>query len=290
MNSCGNYMNSQLTLTSSEKLRCCICASAAATEAPFIRIDSFQLMKCKSCGLVFLDQAQVSPAKFLDAAQLKNGASALEYWGYPDIFKKHKSVFETFFRKRLAIILAKAPLAGDWFDVGSGYGLWQSFLKEIGIGARGIEIDEKAHKFCIEQGLDVEHVSIGNLQTHKKYSVITMCDVLEHIKDPVTVLKKCHELLIPGGLIYIQVPCVLGARYPYKDSLGLPYHLWQFNPKTLKALTEKCDFKVEDYWTGIQGVIKHYEKGKPAWWKKYLWKIATLSKRGNRLQLLARKK
>jgi hypothetical protein len=82
---------------------------------------------------------------------------------------------------------------------------------------------------------------------------------------------------------------VMGLRYPYKDSYGLPHHLWQFTPDTLIQFSQKAGFKYVKYWTGVQGVIKHYERGNPPWWRKTLWNAARVLKRGNRLQLLVRK-
>jgi predicted SAM-dependent methyltransferase len=139
----------------------------------------------------------------------------------------------------------------------------------------------------VKEGLSVEHAAIETWKSHKKYSVITMCDVLEHVENPLEVLKKCRELLIPGGVIYIQVPTVLGLRYPYKDSLGLPHHLWQFSPKHLLGVVKNAGFKNQRYWTGVQGVIRHYENGGPTLLTHGLWKLAMATKRGNRLQVLA---
>lgn len=275
------------TETSSKKLDCCLCNSEK--QLPFKRVDSYQLVKCSECDLVYLQQVTASPAEFLKDVVNQQENGPLEYWGYPDVFKKHADVFNYFFKERLSRILKFSPPAGSWLDIGSGYGLWQTFLNENNIANAGIEIESQAQKFCLSLGLDVHHASVENWQTDKKFAVITMCDVLEHVEDPAAILKKCHDLLLPGGILYVQVPCVLGARYPFNDSLGLPHHIWQFNPKNLSQLARKSLFQVQTYWTGVQGVIKHYEKGEPAWWRKFLWKMAMVTKRGNRLQLLARK-
>lgn len=250
-------------------------------------MDSHTLMRCNSCGLVHLNEAEVHPEKFLD--DVTSGGEGLEYWGYPEYFRKHQLVFDFFFEERLQRLQDAEPVPGLWFDVGSGYGLWQQFLKQKAISCKGIEIEAQAFHYAHKQGLDVEHVSIEKFQADHRFSVITMCDVLEHVAQPLDVLKKCWQLLEPGGLLYLQVPNVIGLKIPYGDSLGLPHHLWQFDPVTLKALVIRAGFKPITTWTGVQGVIKHYEKGGPDLLTRGLWNIARWTKRGNRLQLLVRK-
>src|SRR5690606_29812299 len=110
------------------------------------------------------------------------------------------------------------------------------------------------YSFCQKQMLPVELADIESWTTQKRFSVITICDVLEHVKDPMAVLKKCHQLLMPNGVIYVQVPCVLGLRYPFRANLGLPHHLWQFAPKTLARLIKSSQFSSVKYWTGVQGI------------------------------------
>lgn len=103
------------------------------------------------------------------------------------------------------------------------------------------------------------------------------------------VLRKCYDLLIPGGLLYIQVPNVVGFKIPYGDSLGLPHHLWQFDNRTLQQMIANTGFKSVGFWTGVQGVIKYYQQGGPSLLRQLLWNFARWSKRGNRLQLLVKK-
>jgi 2-polyprenyl-3-methyl-5-hydroxy-6-metoxy-1,4-benzoquinol methylase len=230
----------------------------------------------------------IQPEDFLgDAADQKDGK--IEYWGYPEYFKKHATIFNHFFNERYEKIKSHTQVEGEWLDVGSGYGLWQKFLKTKNQKSFGIEIEKKAFLVAQGEGLDIELVSIQNLKTPKKFAVITMCDVLEHVEDPFAVLEKCKDLLLPGGLLYVQVPNVIGLKYPFRDTLGLPHHLWQFNPRTLKILTNNVGLKTVGCWTGIQGVIRYYEQGGPSIIRQALWKLARFTGRGNRLQLLVRK-
>ena len=273
--------------TSSSSLICCICGAEAPSDF-FKKIDEFDLLRCKHCRLIRLSKVELSPEGFLaDAAD--QSERKVEYWGYPEYFKKHSKIFNHFFNERYEKIKKYSQLEGEWLDIGSGYGLWQKFLDTKNQKSFGIEIEEKSFMFAKQEGINIELISIQKLDTKKKFAAITMCDVLEHVEDPRAVLEKCKELLLPGGLLYLQVPNVIGLKYPFGDTLGLPHHLWQFDPRTLMLLTNKVDLKLVGCWTGIQGVIRYYEKGGPSLIRQGLWKLARLTGRGNRLQVLVRK-
>jgi SAM-dependent methyltransferase len=272
---------------SSKALTCCICGPGTPVKV-FKKIDGFELLKCRKCQLIRLSHVAIPPEDFLgDAADDKEGK--VEYWGYPEYFKKHAKIFNHFFNERFEKIKNKLYIDGPWLDIGSGYGLWQKFLLSKNQKSIGIEIEKKAFLFAQNDGLEIELVSIQNYKSQQKFAAITMCDVLEHVEDPYAVLNKCKDLLMPGGLLYIQVPNVVGLKYPFGDILGLPHHLWQFDPTTMRLLTNKVGLKTIGSWTGIQGVIRYYEQGGPSLIRRVLWNLARFTGRGNRLQVLVRK-
>lgn len=274
--------------TSSNYLNCCVCRTNKFS-TKYKKIDGFELLLCKACGLIFLDKVSINPETFLKDADQREPEIKAEYWGYPEYFKKYSHLFNHFFEERLLRIKSCSPPKGEWFDVGSGYGLWQTFLKDKEIENSGIEIENNAYNYTRSINLKTELVSFENFKPKKTYSVITMCDVLEHIEDPAMALEKAYKMLEPGGLLYIQVPNVIGFKIPYGDHLGLPHHLWQFSPAPLKKLSEQAGFKLIDYWTGTQGVVRYYENGGPRFYHRALWFLAYQLKIGNRLQVLLQK-
>lgn len=271
--------------TSSKAITCRVCE---AGDYLYRFEGDYRLNRCRSCGVIHLDQVYSHAEAFLSEVKV---SEKLEYWGYPEYLKKYKTVFDYFFEDRYEKIMLGNPAKTNWFDFGAGYGLWMDFLKkEKRILASGVEIEEAASTFARSKGLAVTHSDFLDFNLPQKYNVITVCDVLEHLENPLAALNKCHQALSDGGLVYIQVPNVVGFKYPFNDHLGLPHHLWQFDPKSLFALINKAGFEMVDYWTGVQGVIGHYERGTATFPRKMMWKMASLLKRGNRLQMLVRKK
>src|SRR3978361_1603840 len=77
---------------------------------------------------------------------------------------------------------------------------------------------------------------------------ITMFHVLEHLYDPASYLQAAHELLLPNGVLVIQVPnaacwqfLLLGENW---NGVDVPRHLVNFRDTDMDALLDYCGFEV----------------------------------------------
>jgi len=124
----------------------------------------------------------------------------------------------------------------SWLDLGCGEGELVRLAVEQGIKAIGI--DKK-------QGQPIEKFQVRNLE---RYDVVSMYHVLEHLNNPVKVLRKIKTWLMPGGVLVIEVPLVnnltekfLGEKYlVYLDKTHR--HFW--TEKQLEQLTAKSGWKI----------------------------------------------
>lgn len=94
-------------------------------------------------------------------------------------------------------------------DIGSGYGAMVTSLKLISEQVDAIEplleSKEELQKIGVREVLTIS--SFPNIKLNKKYNLISMFDVLEHIKDHEKALQTVKELLVkPGGRIILTVP------------------------------------------------------------------------------------
>lgn len=95
-------------------------------------------------------------------------------------------------------------------DFGCSTGYFGSLIKEAkSCKVYGVEIS--ADKNVAKKVLDgVYSFDLDNNWPKKvferKYDYLFFGDVLEHLKDPGMVLKRCHELLKPNGKIFVSVP------------------------------------------------------------------------------------
>lgn len=107
-------------------------------------------------------------------------------------------------------------------DIGCGKGAIGSKLKEHGFNELfAVEIDAEARSFVQNIYTKVE----PNIEVFegKKFGLILLLDVLEHMSDPFSYLAKVTELLAPQGVILISVPNV--AHW----SVRLPLIFGSFN-------------------------------------------------------------
>lgn len=69
-----------------------------------------------------------------------------------------------------------------------------------------------------------------DVQLERRYEAIFLTHVLEHLDDPVLVLKRCREWLLPMGRVFIAVPNGLSISRRIAVKLGLlpsPLHVME---------------------------------------------------------------
>lgn len=144
--------------------------------------------------------------------------------------------------------LPRVPEAGgSLLDLGCGDGAFLRLARSCGWDVVGLDPDPKAVANCVKQGLKVLEGGIERFHRDRDlFDVITMSHVVEHLHDPVGVLKACHRLLKPGGRLWIETPNVasLGHRHYGRNWRGLepPRHLVLFNRSSLKTALSAAGF------------------------------------------------
>lgn len=90
-------------------------------------------------------------------------------------------------------------------DVGCGTGSYLKLLKKFG-QVLGLEPNQSMAKYCQNQGLEIVNCQIENYQSKQKFDLITLFDVLEHIKDDRKTIRMLTNLLNKDGYLLITVP------------------------------------------------------------------------------------
>ena len=258
------------------------------------------LQRCSICGLVYLmnNEEFINDDFFEDAGktvldQNKNEKSqdAIEYWSYPHFYERYQAVFHSFFEDRWQKIIRAKSSIESLLDIGCGYGFFMEFVQKYVPVVEGLDLNSEVVRYAVEEkGLPVTECPVEDYDPQKRYDAIVMCDVLEHVKEPLVVLESCRELLTEEGVLFVQVPNLTGFRVPMDHSWGLPHHVWQFSPGSLRKMLLKSGFQVSAWHTGVLGVIGSYERGGPFWWEKLMWGAARYFKLGNRLQMVGIKR
>jgi SAM-dependent methyltransferase len=97
--------------------------------------------------------------------------------------------------------------SGKLLDIGCSSGYFLSIAAQQGYDAFGIEPNSREASYALKNGINVIGSTIDNLSATKEtFDVITLWDVLEHIRQPVGYISILRSLLSKHGLVFVQVP------------------------------------------------------------------------------------
>jgi 2-polyprenyl-3-methyl-5-hydroxy-6-metoxy-1,4-benzoquinol methylase len=156
-------------------------------------------------------------------------------------------------------------------DVGCANGYFAEVLVERGCQVSGVEFDpvaaEEARKHLDQLVVgDLEQLDLVAELGEGRFDVIVFGDVLEHLRDPLPVLRQARPLLAPGGYVVISIPNVahgavrlklLQGRFDYQP-LGLldSTHIRFFTRDNLKALLHDAGLAATDFLRTTAGLFE----------------------------------
>ena len=112
-------------------------------------------------------------------------------------------------------------------------------------------------------------------QSDESVDFVTMNAVIEHIKDPSSILKEIKRVLKNEGLLFIRTP---NWQLDFKNFYNDPTHVKPYSPDTIKNTLKLAGFEVLFLEPGLV-------KKSTFWWKlpdKLKWKVASLIKGGTK--------
>lgn len=149
---------------------------------------------------------------------------------------------------------------GRLLDIGCGPGWFLRAAAAHGLAAQGIEPDAAVAAVARASGLTVETGSFPVVQPASPVDVVTLNDVFEHLAAPSAALAAIHRLLVPGGLLVLNLPSSDGTFYRlarlcarlgwagplerlWQRGFASP-HLYYFSPANLTRLVEDRGFRL----------------------------------------------
>jgi SAM-dependent methyltransferase len=97
---------------------------------------------------------------------------------------------------------------------------------------------------------------LGSLENTRfpdqSFDAVTLNQVIEHVHDPVSLIRECLRILKPGGKLVLATPNIesfghqiFGRNWSHLDS---PRHLMLFSMKTLRECAVRAGFLSIDTW------------------------------------------
>ncbi len=194
--------------------------------------------KCSSCSFVFSNPR-------MDEKSLIEFYSKIEDSEYTDEWEGREKNFRTIIKR-----LEKIETGGKMLlDIGAASGIFVKLAIEKGYNATGIEpstqlVNEANEKF----GVKIIKGTIEDFEAREQYDIVTLLDLIEHVNDPESFLKKVSPLIKKGGVLVIVTPDInsiatrlLGNRWWHYRTA----HINFFNINSITYLLEKFGFVIE---------------------------------------------
>lgn len=238
---------------------CPLCSGALARRYSGVRdrldtsTDAYDVDECRSCGLGLVNPApsgDLSPF-YPDSYLSQEGGSADGAQGLlsraEQAYRYDQYRFDFRLLERAAGIEIAA--AASYLDVGCGSGERVVYAAEHGC-PRSVGIDRyRFAKRKPRRNVELVTTEITDYRPAERFQVVSMFHVLEHVEDPVGVLRHLRDAVVsPAGVVVIQVPNygsverrLLGSRW---FGLDVPRHLFQFDSRTVRDVLRKAGYAV----------------------------------------------
>jgi len=221
-------------------VRCCVCNNQHPDKfTPAFKRDNFEVVRCTACDFIFIPPYYRNQIKYhqykgsdvLDAVRSGNNWVKIQ---------RHKLRFQ---------LISRYIKNGTLFDLGAGWGHFMLAGKELGYDVYGIEISEQPYLYCKNDlQLPVDHIDFFSMNEEKKFDIVTLWDVLEHIDKVDEFVAKIARINKPNGFLVLQVPQIDSYIAKRKKEqwkmMGLD-HVNYFSKKTITQLLSNHGYEVQ---------------------------------------------
>lgn len=232
----------------SKMLRCCNLCDQQLSRVLFVK-NGFNIVQCLSCGLVYVGNP---PSKAeLEKLYSFDSNYHVNLQGDGSECKEHVNLARQHYE-----LVTKYKTQGRILDIGCSAGFFLKVANENKWETYGLEISKDTAELARKRyGLEV---SVGSLYEHSFmpnfFDVVTMWDVIEHVRNPIKTMSVINRILKNDGIIALSTPNIDGLfpKLSYKISNVInywphpepPFHLFQFSKKTIHKLLELTGFNL----------------------------------------------
>jgi 2-polyprenyl-3-methyl-5-hydroxy-6-metoxy-1,4-benzoquinol methylase len=181
------------------------------------------------------DQPAGVPPLSLTGERTLPDVPAENYW-----YRRHLAVYEW---------IGARVLGAGVLDMACGEGYGSAVLARGARSVLGVDANPEAFEHArLRYSSDNLRFERGLVETHGEagaFDAVVFLQTIEHVHDPVAVLRHFRGLLAPGGVVYVSTPNLLTLAPPGAKKSGNPWHLKEYRAHEFDALCRTVFGQVE---------------------------------------------
>jgi 2-polyprenyl-3-methyl-5-hydroxy-6-metoxy-1,4-benzoquinol methylase len=236
-----------------ERIRCSLCSRD--NHRPLYHVaDGIDIVLCNACGLAFMNPRYTN--EYLKEVYQDFEVPWVQRWkdsgkggDFITTYRKMLGQAARYEDLKLNFLSARCPEKSAC-DVGFGAGVFLVRAAEMGWKGLGVEIKKSSCDFLSENfnistiAGEFPQIDFGD----RKFGCVTMFALLEHVTDPRGYVEKAREVLLPGGVLLVEVPNLRAIDARFKGARAKSFrpehhHLTFFTRRTLGRFLSESGFE-----------------------------------------------
>ncbi len=136
---------------------------------------------------------------------------------------EEKTMFEML--SKYTQTLNKPPQEVHILDIGCGSGLVTKKIQELGYIVKGLDFSCEAVSKALKNGIEAKQCNLdeGIPEDNERFDVVWAGDIIEHVFDPIGLLKEINRVLKKGGVLIVSIPSDVGLNNIIRMIFGISY-------------------------------------------------------------------
>jgi 2-polyprenyl-3-methyl-5-hydroxy-6-metoxy-1,4-benzoquinol methylase len=213
---------------------------------PFRLDEPYRIARCTECGLHYLYPRLSESAMqevYRQSSYYEGGAC-----GYSDAsYLAQESALRATFKRLLRNLAKRGLTGGQLLEIGCGYGYLLDETRWFFDRRVGTEFSPAAAQIARATGAEVLVGGVDQVPPEAKFDCVVAIQVIEHVYEPLSFVKRLASHALPGGHIVLATPDVGGVLRKFTrrhwPSFKAPEHVAYFDIRTLCSLMHRAGLR-----------------------------------------------